>query len=169
MKNRNIEKLKIELKKEAKSIKYFNLLLISFYLIVNDNWIFSVESILILLIVGIVSNIFFVIIRLNGPVCTSVIVLDCNLEDAQIKSLDSLKNLKINKCFHNKKDYSIIAKTQMSLRSFGEEIVFKFKSLNEKQTQVDIRIEPIIKVTVFDYGKSRGIAKEIHEALKDVS
>lgn len=167
MKNKEIEKLIIELKKETKSILYFNLLLISFYLLLNDNWDLTIKSIFMLLIVGIVLNFLFIVIRLNGPVCTSIIVLDCNLEDAQKKCLDSLKYFKIKKCFHNKEDCFIKANTKMSLRSYGEEIVFNLKKLNTNQTQVDIRIEPIIKLTIFDYGKSRGIAKKINESLRD--
>lgn len=73
---------------------------------------------------------------------------------AKIKSEDPAKKI-------------IKAKKGMNFHSFGTDIVFNLKPINENLTEIEIVTRPTVRTTIVDYGESYKTIEKIIENLKD--
>ena len=67
----------------------------------------------------------------------------------------------------NLTDKTIKAKKGMNFHSFGTDIVFKLKPINENLTEIEIVTRPTVRTTIVDYGESYQAIEKITEILKD--
>ena len=74
--------------------------------------------------------------------------------DAKIKSENSAERI-------------IKAKTRMNFHSFGTNIIFNLKPINENLTEIEITTRPRVRTTIVDYGESYKTIEKIVETLKD--
>ncbi len=82
------------------------------------------------------------------------IALSLDYTSAFEKSVEALKEINAEIKESNKVEGFIIARTGMSWKSIGEELIVRLKSLNNRQTQIKIISKPIALLTVLDYGKN---------------
>ena len=61
----------------------------------------------------------------------------------------------------------IKAKTGMNFHSFGTDIDFKLKPINENLTEIEIVSRPTVRTTLVDYGESYKMIENIVENLKN--
>ncbi len=61
----------------------------------------------------------------------------------------------------------IKAKTRMNFHSFGTDIIFNLKPINENLTEIEILTQPTVKTTIVDYGESYKLIEKLTEFLKD--
>lgn len=61
----------------------------------------------------------------------------------------------------------IKAKSRMNFHSFGTDINFKLKPINENLTEIEILTRPCVKTTIVDYGESYKMIEKLTEILKD--
>ena len=59
----------------------------------------------------------------------------------------------------------LVANTQISWESFGEKIGLDIQTVNNSMTKVKFRSRPLIRTTMFDYGKSLANIERIKNCL----
>lgn len=67
----------------------------------------------------------------------------------------------------NQNEGFIKAKTRMNFHSFGTDIIFNLKSINENLTEVEILTHPSMRTTIVDYGESLRLVEKITQFLKE--
>jgi hypothetical protein len=60
----------------------------------------------------------------------------------------------------------IKAKNGMNFHSFGTDIIFNLKPLNESLTEIEIVTRPTVRTTIVDYGESLRVIEKIIASLK---
>jgi hypothetical protein len=61
----------------------------------------------------------------------------------------------------------IKAKSRINFHSFGTDIAFNLKPLNENLTEIQIVTRPTVRTTIVDYGESYKLIENLTEILKD--
>tara|TARA_R110002049_G_C8839165_1_gene536233 strand:+ start:67 stop:597 length:531 start_codon:yes stop_codon:yes gene_type:complete len=105
---------------------------------------------------------------------------DKNLGVNQAKSLKSelskielIEKLKldpiIGKMKMNETENGIVLKTDMTWKSWGEEIKIILKSIKGKEFEYEISSNPKLKTTLVDYGKNLQNVNKIEEVIKNIA
>lgn len=98
------------------------------------------------------------------PYQNRTISLLCSFEKAFELCLEAVGQLKKGKTdLADKENGFIKAGTGMSLRSFGNTVEFKLKTITENLTEIEISTNPAVSTTIIDYGESIKIVKTIIE------
>lgn len=99
-----------------------------------------------------------------APFQNRTISLLCGFEKAFELCLESVGQLKKGKTdLVDKENGFIKAGTGMSLRSFGNTVEFKLKTITENLTEIEISTNPAVPTTIVDYGESIKIVKTLIE------
>jgi len=80
------------------------------------------------------------------------------------QAVDDLGNARLKNV--DRENGEIVAKTRMSLNSFGNLITFRVAEIGDNLAEVTIRTRPALSITAVDYGRGLEIAEKLTQFLK---
>ena len=101
-----------------------------------------------------------------GPRQSQTVIVKGSYEAIFDACLQALKQINANIKTSDRSIGSIVAKTSLTWRSFGEELEVTLIKQNDEQVQVTISSSPIIKTTLIDYGKGLKNVTSFLDALE---
>lgn len=128
-------------------------------------------------IFGPLLTLFFILVNYfsNGKVSEAYkveysekIILPCDNETAMQLCEEAV--MQIKGCKIKKKDLSrgeIIAKKRFNIKTWGDKILIKAKSMDANSTEIDIVSRPIAKTTIVDYGSNKENVQKIKHFIHD--